>query len=104
MRSRYIQNGIMNIMSDRKFHTLQEIADRLEVHRITVYRHIQDLSVYYTFTSKGGRDGGFRLLGNQWQDNTEEKLTKEEVSVVIMALKAIGYFDAATIIRKLKGD
>lgn len=64
MRTRYIQNGILNILSDNKLHTLREISEKLEVSSKTIYNHIKDLSVDYPITSfKGGqRKGGYVLL------------------------------------------
>ena len=90
------------ILSDHRFHTLREMADRLEVHRLTVYRHIQDLSLYYNITSQGGCCGGFRLLGEVKEDFEEITLTKTEAAAIIKALKAIGYLDDTVLIRKLK--
>ena len=36
-----ITADILNILSDCKVHTLQEIADEVEVHQNTVAKHIQ---------------------------------------------------------------
>ena len=44
MRSRFIQNEILVLLSDKKVHTAQEIANVLEISTKTVYRHINDLS------------------------------------------------------------
>ena len=103
MRSRYIQNGIMNILSDHEFHTLQEIADRLEVHRLTVYRHIQDMTAYCKITSQGGRYGGYQLLDDVSGKSENVRLNKEEIFVIIRALIATGCPDDDLLIRKLKG-
>ena len=44
MRNRFIQNEILVLLSDKRVHTAQEIADELEVSTKTVYRHVRDLS------------------------------------------------------------
>ena len=46
-----ITADILNALSDGKIHTLQEIADEIEVSKITVYRHIQSLSYRYPIQS-----------------------------------------------------
>lgn len=94
----------MNILSDHEFHTLQEMADRLEVHKLTVYRHIQDITVFSNITSQGGRYGGYKILDGVSENSEEIRLNREEVSVIIRALKAIGYSDADALIRKLEGN
>ena len=69
MRSRNIQADILDYISDGKVHTLQEIADAVEVCKKTVHRHIQALAFRYKIdTFCGGIDrGGIRL-------NIEKKL------------------------------
>ena len=44
MRSRFIQNEILVLLSDKKEHTAKEIANVLEISTKTVYRHINDFS------------------------------------------------------------
>ncbi len=51
MKSRFIQNEILVLLSDKKEHTAQEIADTLEISVRTVYRHINDLSESYPITT-----------------------------------------------------
>lgn len=71
MRSRYIQNEIIEYLSDHKRHTLSEIAEALEVSKYTVLRHIHDLPNTYMVTTYQGRyGGGVQLLSlkgkNKW--------------------------------------
>lgn len=62
MRSRYIQNKIIYILSDYKLHKMREIAKEVEVSRYTVLRHIQDLSECEMIITYMGREGGVQLL------------------------------------------
>ena len=58
-----ITADILNILTDGKVHTFDEIAEKVEVHKNTVYRHIQSLSYRYPIeTFHGGdRKGGVYL-------------------------------------------
>ena len=58
MKSLYVRNGILKILSDGRLHTMSEISEELEVNRLTVYRHITALTPYYNITSFKGRYGG----------------------------------------------
>ena len=54
-----ITADILIILSDCKVHTLQEIADEVEVHKNTVAKHIQSLSYRYPInTFCGGINRG----------------------------------------------
>lgn len=70
VRSSSIIADILHFISDGKFHTLQEIADEVEVSRITAYRHIQSLSYRYNIESFHGGDL------QEWKDGY---LTKKSV-------------------------
>ncbi|MBQ6979577.1 MAG: HTH domain-containing protein [Clostridia bacterium] len=70
MRSRFIQNEILVLLSDKKEHTAKEIANVLEISTKTVYRHINDLSA--TFQIVTGRTypcRGIKLI-NQTDENS----------------------------------
>lgn len=70
MRSRFIQNEILILLSDKKVHTAQEIADTLEISVRTVYRHISDLSNIYPITTGCSISfRGIKLLENNIQSN-----------------------------------
>ena len=101
MLTRYIQNGILNILSGNKLHTLREISEKLEVSSKTIYNHIKDLTVDYPITSfKGGqRKGGYVLL----DDFTAVGITDDELNDIIAILE--NYPKNSTtipIIKKLK--
>ena len=61
-----ITADILNVLSDCKVHTLQEIADIVEVSKWTVQRHIQSLAYRYPIeTFRGGdKRGGIQLDKN----------------------------------------
>lgn len=97
MRSRYIQNEIIEYLSDHKRHTLSEIAEALEVSKYTVLRHIHDLSNTYMVTAYQGRyGGGGQLLSlkgkNKWAlaNNSNERivlLKKEDTEAILKYLR-----------------
>jgi len=55
--------SILEILEDNEIHSMNEIAEKLELSRLTVFRHIQTLSLHYDIeTFKGGQiRGGVRL-------------------------------------------
>ena len=63
LRYSSITADILNVLSDGKVHTLNEIAEKVEVHRNTVHRHIQSLSYCYPIDTFAGGDkrGGVQL-------------------------------------------
>ena len=81
-----ITADILNILSDCKVHTMQEIADEVEVSEKTVRRHIQSLSYRYPIeTFRGGdKRGGVSLDKNYlYQGKT---LTIDELQIINQAL------------------
>ena len=81
-----ITADILNILSDCKVHTLQEIADEVEVSKMTVRRHIQSLSYRYPIqTFSGGINrGGVYLDKNYLYQG--QMLTRDELQVINKAL------------------
>lgn len=71
MRSRFIQNEILVLLSDKKVHKAQEIAETLGISVRTVYRHINDLSSTYPITTGcSSAFRGIKLLCN----NTDKQI------------------------------
>ena len=102
MRSRYIQNGILKKLSDHKIHPLREIADELEIHRLTVYRHIQDLSLYYPILSQSGCRGGVMLVKEK-KSERYVLLTVREIRIIVYALSVVITDDEVLkLLRKLQ--
>src|SRR5574344_385080 len=77
---------ILNFISDGKVHTLQEIADEVEISKKTVQRHIQSLSYRYPIQSFCGginRGGIYLDKSYLYQGKT---LTLDELQVINKAL------------------
>ena len=89
LRKSSITADILNILSDCKIHTINEIADEVEVSRSTVKRHIQSLSFRYPIQSFCGgiNRGGVYLDKNYvYQGQT---LTNDELQIIGRALKLL---------------
>ncbi|MDR2410744.1 MAG: hypothetical protein LBE13_21900 [Bacteroidales bacterium] len=56
LRCSSITADILNVLSDGKNHTLQEVADTVEVSKITAQRHIRSLSYRYPIETFHGGD------------------------------------------------
>lgn len=81
-----ITADILNVLSDCKIHTLQEIADIVEVSKITVHRHIQSLSYRYPIqTFRGGINRGGVYLDKDYI-HQGKVLTNDELQVINKAL------------------
>ena len=81
-----ITADILNILSDNKVHTLQEIADEVEISKMTVRRHIQSLSYRYpieTFCGGINRGGVSLAKDYVYQGST---LTNDELQLINNAL------------------
>ncbi len=84
-----ITADILNILSDNKVHTLQEIAEEIEVSKITIHRHIQSLSYRFpiqTFCGGINRGGVYLDKGYVYKGHT---LTKDELQIINKALKLL---------------
>ena len=74
-----ITADILNLLSDNKVHTLQEIADEIEISKMTVRRHIQSLSYRYPIqTFCGGINRGGVYLD---KDYIYQVLQKQNANV-----------------------
>ena len=89
LRASSITADILNVLSDGKKHTMQEIADVVEVSERTVRRHIQSLSYRYPIeTFCGGIErGGVRL--DRKYCYGDKILTREENETIRKALKLL---------------
>lgn len=89
MVSRNIQADILDVLSDGKLHTLNEIAEKVEVCKMTVYRHIQALTYRHNIETFHGGDkkGGVRLI----TDNkvSIEGLDSNDLQHIINALESL---------------
>ena len=88
MRSRYIHNRILAYLSDCKLHTIQEIAEEIEVSYITVFRHIQDIpeDMITTYHGGGRKRGGVQLLQT---DKFHQIFDAQEAGLILAGLKEL---------------
>ncbi len=89
MRSRNIQADILETISDGRLWSIRQIADKIEAHYSTVYRHIQALSYRFKIiTFSGGANvGGVRLILKKNIDI--DSLTIEDLTLIITILSDI---------------
>lgn len=81
-----ITADILNVLSDCKIHTMQEIADEVEISEKTVRRHIQSLSYRYPIqTFRGGINRGGVCLDKDYI-HQGKVLTNDELQVINKAL------------------
>ena len=89
LKASSITADILNILSDGKKHTMQEIADEVEVSERTVRRHIQSLSYRYPIeTFCGGIERGGVCLQKEFCDGTRI-FTREEVDIISKGLNML---------------
>ena len=88
MLSKNIQADILAVLADGKVHTYQSIADEIEVHKMTVYKHIRALSYRHNITTFcGGVDkGGVKLLDKKVDVNY---LNDDELQLIINQLELL---------------
>ena len=84
-----ITADILNILSDCKIHSMQEIANEIEVSRQTVYNHIQSLSYRYPIqTFCGGINrGGVYLDKNYIYQGAI--LSNDELQLIVKGLSLL---------------
>lgn len=81
-----ITADILNVLTDGKVHTMQEIADQVEVSQRTVRRHIQSLSYRFPIqTFKGGDKKGGVYIEKEFIYQGKIR-TKEEIEIIKEAL------------------
>lgn len=89
LRASSITADILNVLSDGKKHTMQEIADVLEISERTVRRHIQSLSFRYPIeTFCGGIERGGVWLDKKYTNGTRI-FTKQEIDILLEGLKLL---------------
>lgn len=89
LKSRNIQADILETISDGRLWSIKQIADKVEVHYSTVYRHIQALSYRFKIiTFSGGANvGGVRLILKKNIDI--DYLSMEDLTLIINILSDI---------------
>lgn len=87
MRSRSITADILNVLSDGKVHTTQQIAEEVECSTKTVKRHIQSLSYRFPIeTFHGGESKGGVLLDRKYIVNGKI-ISNEKLNIINQALE-----------------
>lgn len=84
-----ITADILNVLSDCKIHTVQEIADIVEIHYNTAYRHIQSLSYRYPInTFCGGINRGGVQLDEKYLHQGKIR-SNDELQLIEKALRLL---------------
>lgn len=96
-----ITADILNVLSDGKVHTLNEIAKEIEVHRNTVQRHIQSLSYRYPIeTFAGGDKRGGVYLDKKYMHNGKI-ITNDKLQIIGKALALLQNANDTSVDEKL---
>ena len=84
-----ITADILHVLNDGKVHTMQQIADEVEVSERTVRRHIQSLSYRYPIQTfcDGINHGGVKLESNFVYQG--KVLTNDELQLINKALSLL---------------
>ena len=84
-----ITADILHVLSDGNVHTMQEIADEVEVSRCTVQRHIQSLSYRYPIeTFCGGDKKGGVYLDKKYLHQGKIR-SRDELQIISQALELL---------------
>ena len=84
-----ITADILHVLNDGKVHTMQQIADEVEVSERTVRRHIQSLSYRYPIeTFVGGDKRGGVFLGKS-AIHQGKILSRDELQIISKALRLL---------------
>lgn len=88
MRSRYIQNDLLDFLQDGKLHKIADICFELEISRSTCIRHINDLSKHYNIqTFVGKHNGGVQLISKKKLD--VDYLQNDDLQLIIEQLELL---------------
>ena len=89
LRKSSITADILHVLNDGKIHTMQQIADEVEVSERTIRRHIQSLSYRYPIeTFKGGDKRGGVFLDKS-AIHQGKLLTRDELQIISKALRLL---------------
>ena len=89
LRKSSITADILNVLSDGKVHTFNDIAEKVEVHKNTVYRHIQSLSYRYPIeTFHGGDSKGGVYLDKKYLHQGKIR-SRDELQIISQALELL---------------
>lgn len=92
---------ILSCLSDGKYHTLNEIAEQINVSKITVHRHIQSLAYCYPIeTFRGGINRGGVKLDSKYIFQGKI-LTNEKLQILGKALALLQEADDKMVDQKI---
>ena len=101
LRKSSITADILNVLHDGKIHTLQEIADQVEVSKCTVQRHIQSLAYRYPIeTFHGGDKKGGVCLDKNYIHNGKI-ITNDKLQIIGKALALLQNANDTSVDEKL---
>ena len=84
-----ITADILNVLLDGRVHTIQDIADKVEVHYNTVRRHVQSLSYRYPIeTFCGGINRGGVQLDTKYLNQGKIR-SRDELQIISQALRLL---------------
>lgn len=89
LRKSSITADILHVLNDGKIHTLQEIADEVEVSKWTVHRHIQSLSYRYPIETFVGGDKRGGVFLDKSAIHQGKILTRDELQIISKALRLL---------------
>lgn len=89
LRKSSITADILHVLSDGKVHTMQQIADEVEVHINTVQRHIQSLSYRYPIETFCGGDKRGGVYLDKSAIHQGKILTRDELQIISKALRLL---------------
>ena len=84
-----ITADILHVLNDGKVHTMQQIADEVEVSERTVRRHIQSLSYRYPIETFVGGDKRGGVFLDKSAIHQGKILSRDELQIISMALRLL---------------
>ena len=89
LRKSSITADILHVLNDGKVHTMTEIAEKVEVHRNTILRHIQSLSYRYPIETFHGGDKRGGVYLDKSAIHQGKILTRDELQIISKALRLL---------------
>lgn len=84
-----ITADILHVLNDGKVHTMQQIADEVEVSERTVRRHIQSLSYRYPIETFVGGDKRGGVFLDKSATHQGKILSRDELQIISKALRLL---------------
>ena len=89
LRKSSITADILHVLNDGKVHTMQQIADEVEVSLSTVKRHLQSLSYRYPIETFCGGDKRGGVYLDKSAIHQGKILTRDELQIISKALRLL---------------